>query len=97
MVAPVPPPAGFETVEEFPDVLDSWASRLHPEDKQRSIEAFGAHLNDRSGKTGFDITYRLKLKDGSYRWFRARGQTRRAHDGTPTAGGGRPDRYPCHP
>ncbi|ONN69798.1 methyl-accepting chemotaxis protein [Pseudomonas oryzihabitans] len=74
---------GFETVEEFPDVLDSWASRLHPEDKQRSIEAFGAHLNDRSGKTGFDITYRLKLKDGSYRWFRARGQTRRAHDGTP--------------
>jgi len=74
---------GFETVEEFPDVLDSWASRLHPEDKERSITAFGAHLNDRSGKTGFDITYRLKLKDGSYRWFRARGQTRRATDGTP--------------
>jgi len=74
---------GFETVEEFPDVLDSWASRLHPEDKERSINAFGAHLNDRSGKTGFDITYRLKLKDGNYRWFRARGQTRRATDGTP--------------
>ncbi|GAC1038656.1 PAS domain-containing protein [Pseudomonas sp. No.117] len=74
---------GFETVEEFPDVLDSWASRLHPDDKQRSIDAFGAHLNDRSGQTGFDITYRLKLKNGTYRWFRARGQTRRASDGTP--------------
>ncbi|WP_371916157.1 PAS domain-containing protein [Pseudomonas sp. URIL14HWK12:I9] len=74
---------GFETVEEFPDVLDSWASRLHPEDKQRSIEAFGAHLNDRSGQTGFDITYRLKLKSGEYRWFRARGQTRRRPDGAP--------------
>ena len=30
---------GFETVEEFPDVLDSWASRLHPEDKAYSLEA----------------------------------------------------------
>ncbi|HAC67858.1 MAG TPA: chemotaxis protein [Pseudomonas sp.] len=74
---------GFETVEEFPDVLDSWASRLHPDDKQRSIDAFGAHLNDRSGQTPFDITYRLKLKNGEYRWFRARGQTRRTANGMP--------------
>lgn len=74
---------GFETVEEFPDVLDSWASRLHPDDKERSLNAFGAHLNDRSGKTPFDIEYRLKMKSGEYRWFRARGQTRRDPKGSP--------------
>lgn len=74
---------GFETVEEFPDVLDSWASRLHPEDKERSLAAFGSHLNDRSGKTPFDIEYRLKMKSGEYRWFRARGQTRRDPHGAP--------------
>nr|WP_109511600.1 PAS domain-containing protein [Pseudomonas ovata] len=74
---------GFETVEEFPDVLDSWASRLHPEDKARSLDAFGAHLMDRSGKTPFDIEYRLKMKSGEYRWFRARGQTRRDPAGAP--------------
>lgn len=74
---------GFETVEEFPDVLDSWASRLHPEDKERSLVAFGSHLNDRSGKTPFDIEYRLKMKTGEYRWFRARGQTRRDAQGAP--------------
>lgn len=74
---------GFETVEEFPDVLDSWASRLHPEDKERSINAFGAHLTDKSGKTPFDIEYRLKMKSGEYRWFRARGQTRRDPHGSP--------------
>ncbi|SEE26052.1 PAS domain S-box-containing protein [Pseudomonas coleopterorum] len=74
---------GFETVEEFPDVLDSWASRLHPEDKERSLAAFGSHLNDRSGKTPFDIEYRLKMKTGEYRWFRARGQTRRDAQGAP--------------
>uniref|UniRef100_UPI0030DABF9B methyl-accepting chemotaxis protein n=1 Tax=Pseudomonas sp. EA_15y_Pfl1_P101 TaxID=3088684 RepID=UPI0030DABF9B len=74
---------GFETVEEFPDVLESWASRLHPDDKERSLNAFGAHLNDRSGKTPFDIEYRLKMKSGEYRWFRARGQTRRDPQGSP--------------
>lgn len=74
---------GFETVEEFPDVLDSWASRLHPEDKERSLNAFGAHLTDKSGRTPFDIEYRLKMKSGEYRWFRARGQTRRDPQGAP--------------
>nr|WP_312931937.1 PAS domain-containing protein [Pseudomonas sp.] len=74
---------GFETVEEFPDVLDSWASRLHPDDKERSLSAFGAHLNDRSGKTPFDIEYRLKHRNGDYRWFRARGQTKRSAEGLP--------------
>lgn len=74
---------GFETPEEFPDVLDSWASRLHPEDKQAALDAFVSHLMDFSGKTGFDIEYRLKLRSGEYRWFQARGQTKRAADGTP--------------
>ncbi|MBA1195489.1 PAS domain-containing protein, partial [Pseudomonas entomophila] len=73
----------FETVEEFPDVLDSWASRLHPQDKEASLVAFAAHLNDRTGKTPFDIEYRLKMKSGEYRWFRARGQTRRDAQGLP--------------
>ncbi len=74
---------GFETAAEFPDVLDSWASRLHPEDKARALKTFADHLGDRSGKTPFDVTYRLQLKSGEYRLFRARGQTRRNADGTP--------------
>nr|WP_023651667.1 PAS domain-containing methyl-accepting chemotaxis protein [Erwinia piriflorinigrans]CCG55410.1 putative methyl-accepting chemotaxis protein [Erwinia piriflorinigrans CFBP 5888] len=74
---------GFETVEEFPDVMDSWASRLHPEDKQHALDAFGKHLADRTGQTAFDIEYRLMLRNGNYRWFRARGQTKRKSDGTP--------------
>ena len=73
---------GFETEAEFPNVLDSWASRLHPEDKDRTMAAFLQHLNDRSGRTPYDVSYRLRCKDGRYRWFRARGQTRRAADGT---------------
>ena len=74
---------GCNSVEEFPNTLESWTSRLHPDDSARAIAAFVAHVDDRSGKTPFDVDYRLKHKNGTYRWFRGRGQTRRALDGSP--------------
>lgn len=74
---------GYETEAEFPDVLESWASKLHPDDADRVVNAFTAHITDRTGRTPYDVEYRLRCKDGSFRWFRARGQTKRAPDGTP--------------
>ncbi len=74
---------GHTTSEEFPNTLDAWSSRLHPADSQRAIGAFIAHVNDRTGQTPFDVDYRLRHKSGEYRWFRGRGQTRRAADGSP--------------
>ncbi len=74
---------GFKDTSDFPNVLSSWADRLHPEDKQEALEAFNAHLMDYSGKTPFNIEYRLEKKDGTYRWFRAVGETLREDDGTP--------------
>lgn len=74
---------GFETVEEFPDVTDSWLARLHPDDRQKVMDGLLAHINDRTGKTPFDMRYRLRLKNGTYHWFNARSQTQRAPDGMP--------------
>ena len=74
---------GFENENDFPNVLDSWASRLHPEDKERALNAFAAHLNDHSGRTPFNLEYRLQCKNGEYRWFWAGGQTRRDAKGVP--------------
>lgn len=74
---------GYETAEEFPDVLDSWASKVHPDDKRTVMDAFTQHLGDRKGLIPYNIEYRLRCKDGNYKWFRAKGQTRRALDGTP--------------
>jgi PAS domain S-box-containing protein len=59
------------TDEEFPDVLESWASRLHPEDTDRVFAALTAHI-DRHDP--YDVEYRLLTKAGEYQWFRARGQ-----------------------
>ena len=59
------------TDEEFPDVLESWASRLHPEDVDRVFAALTAHIERRNP---YDVEYRLLTKGGAYGWFRARGQ-----------------------
>jgi hypothetical protein len=60
--------------EEFPDVLESWTSRLHPEDAERVLAALTAHSEQREP---YDVEYRLRAKSGEYRWFRARGQATR--------------------
>jgi ABC-type transporter Mla subunit MlaD len=61
---------GFRSESEFPNVMSSWADRLHPEDKDATFAAFGATV---SSGVGYDVKYRLKCKNGSYRWFRATG------------------------
>lgn len=74
---------GFQNEEDFPNVMSSWSNRLHPEDQQRALEAFSNHLLDYSGRTPFDIDYRLQLKSGEYRWFHASGTTLRDENGAP--------------
>ncbi len=74
---------GYRDESDFPNVLNSWSDSLHPEDKQAALNAFNKHVNDYSGNTPFDLEYRLRRKDGTYRWFRALGKTVRESDGTP--------------
>ena len=74
---------GFSSAAEFPDVVQSWSDRLHPEDVDKTFTAFTGALNRVNGSDSYDTTYRLKLKDGSYRWFRATGGVVRDAAGRP--------------
>ncbi len=74
---------GFRGESDFPNVLSSWSDRLHPDDKDKTLKAFNNHLMDYSGRTPYDLEYRLKNKDGDYRWFRAVGNTLRDDKGAP--------------
>ena len=57
--------------EEFPNILGSWSTRLHPDDRQRIFEAVTNHIEH---KKPYDVQYRLLTKSGEYRWYSARGQ-----------------------
>ncbi|QID18046.1 PAS domain-containing protein [Nitrogeniibacter mangrovi] len=50
-----------------------FSTALHPDDRDRVLAAQYDHLENRSN---FDEVYRLRCRDGSYRWFRGRGQAR---------------------
>ena len=51
----------------------SFREHLHPQDRDRVMEAIRAHLENRAV---LDETFRLRCRDGGYRWFVARGQAR---------------------
>ncbi|WP_435017586.1 PAS domain S-box protein [Tundrisphaera sp. TA3] len=55
--------------------------RLHPEDRDAALSAIVAHLDRRSP---YDVEYRLRTRDGDYRWFHARGQAVWDDDGRPS-------------
>ncbi len=57
--------------EEFPNVIESWQSRLHPDDRDRVMQAIADHVANRAP---YDVEYRLLTKQGEYRWFGARGR-----------------------
>ncbi len=71
---------GYEPAE-FPDILNSWMSKLHPEDAETVFKEFIAHLKDHTGETAFLNEHRLLTKSGEYRWFKARAITLRDAEG----------------
>ncbi|MFT5121703.1 MAG: PAS domain S-box-containing protein [Kiritimatiellia bacterium] len=61
---------GYEDHEIKHD-FGEFESRLHPDDKEETMEAVTRHLRDREP---YDVEYRLLRKSGKYAWFQARGQ-----------------------
>ena len=74
---------GYESSEDFPDVLESWSDLLIPEDKERVLNHYWDVVRDRSGKKTYDIYYRLYTKNHAERWFRAIGRLTRRENGSP--------------
>ena len=72
---------GYSSEEDFPNVLNSWSDRLHPDDKERALNAFALHMLDVTGKTPFDIEYQLLKKNNEYSYYRATGESLRDEEG----------------
>ena len=72
---------GFNDETDFPNTISSWSDRLHPDDKDKILDAFTKHIMDTTGKTPYDVEYRLQKKDGAYAYYRDCGETIRSKNG----------------
>ncbi len=62
---------GYSNSMDFPDVMESWFTKIHPDDVAAASSQMGQQLSDPSGKTVFDMEYRMRHKNGEYIWVRA--------------------------
>lgn len=66
---------------EFPNHTDEWRRRLHPEDRADVMAAHEAYW--RGDTEAFRVEYRLRARDGTYRWILGRGACIWDADGAP--------------
>ena len=64
---------GFEPTEydQFEPNVDFLVNLLYADDRAPTLDAVRAHLENH---VPFDVEFRLKMRTGGHRWFRARGQ-----------------------
>ncbi len=73
---------GYGT-DDLPKTMETYRALLHPEDRKRvllALQAYTAQLDDVIAP--FDQEYRMRCKDGSWRWIHGKGRiVERAPDG----------------
>jgi PAS domain S-box-containing protein len=66
---------------ELPSRFEEWESRLHPDDREPTLAAVQDY---RAGRRGdYELDFRLRHKDGSWRWIFARATLTRDAAGRP--------------
>ena len=74
---------GYDKSEIPPRVsYQYFTDMLHPEDYQKAMDAMLGHMYRDAGV--YEVEYRIRAKDGSYRWYYDRGKiTQRDEQGKP--------------
>ena len=66
--------------DEIRNHFDDWSQRVHPEDIDSAMALMQAHI--RGETSSYEFEHRMLHKDGSTRWFLARGRLPRHEAGT---------------
>jgi PAS domain S-box-containing protein len=66
---------------EMPSRIEDWFERIHPEDRERAHEALHAYFEGRASI--YESEFRVRHRDGSYRWVLSRGAALRDDEGRP--------------
>ncbi|GEM_PF-1383281 len=62
---------GYE-LGEMPATYETWVGLLHPQDREETIRRIEEHIQ--RGDCGYEEEFRLRTKDGGYRWILGRGK-----------------------
>lgn len=66
--------------QEISASLEAFQKLLHPDDTEATTTSLNKHF---AGEGTFDVDYRLRCKNGEYRWFQGRGQAAFDSEGKP--------------
>lgn len=66
-------------LDEFPDRFEAWAALLHPEDRERATSYAQRYVTAPAGP--YAQEFRLRHRDGSYRWILSQGSLERGPHG----------------
>lgn len=73
---------GYHDTLDFPNVLESWLSAIHPNDRKNTLGQMKEALADRTNTKKYSVEYRMRMKNGEYQWFRNIADITRTLDGT---------------
>lgn len=63
---------------EIDHTLDQWEALLHPEDRDRAVDALERHV--RGETEAYEVEYRLRRRGGEYLWIRSHGRAMERDD-----------------
>jgi len=72
---------GYEPTE-LSNTRDEWSKLIHPEDRQTAADQLDEYLKGK--KDFYESTFRMRARDGTYRWITSRGKALFNEQGTPT-------------
>ena len=67
--------------DELLNEYATWAGLIHDDDRQRTIDALTTYIAGR--QPIYEVEFRMRCKDGSYKWILARGAALRDDQGEP--------------
>ena len=66
---------------EAPESVAEWKKNIHPKDRDEVLKQLFATIHDHTCSTPYDVTYRMKTPDGTYRWYHSAARAVRDENG----------------
>lgn len=73
---------GYHDTLDFSNNLETWERGIHPRDLEEVSRTFQEAFQDKTNEKKYDVEYRMRMADGTYQWFKDKGEVSRRADGT---------------